>query len=59
MPTIPRKKLIEVALPLEAINVASAPRKEPPARTSVHAASVVGAPTARRRPRGDFYFAGG
>ena len=38
-----RKKLIEVLIPLEAINVASAREKIHPARASVNAASVVGA----------------
>jgi len=36
-----KKKLIEVALPLEAINKESAREKEHPPRTSKHASSVV------------------
>ena len=41
-----RKKLIEVALPLEAINKAAARREVDPARAPQHAASVVGAASA-------------
>jgi len=43
---IARKKLIEVALPLEAINKASAREEIDPAWASEHAALVVGATTA-------------
>ena len=47
-----RKKLIEVALPLEAINEASAREKVDQARASLDTASVVGAAAAGGVPGG-------
>ena len=62
MNVISPKKLIEVALPLDAINIASATGEVDPPGTPVHAAPLVGAPAAgggagghlrstRQRPR--------
>ncbi len=48
-----RKKLIEVALTLDAVNEASAREKFHPPRAFQHAASVVGAPAARGGTCGD------
>ena len=53
------KKLIEVALPLAAINTASARGEVDSARTSQHAAPLVGASTAGGSPGGDFRADGG
>ena len=53
-----RKKLIEVSLPLEAINIASAREEIHPAWTSLHVAFVVGAPTAGSLPCGVIFFIG-
>ena len=47
-----RKKLIEVSLPLEAINKGSGPGEVDPARASVDAASVVGAAATGSVPSG-------
>ena len=47
-----RKKLIEVALPLEAINVASAREKSIRPRPPQHTASVVGAAAPGSGPGG-------
>jgi len=48
---ITRKKLIEVALPLDAINAESARETSDPPRPPVHLAPLVGAPAAGRLPR--------
>ena len=53
------KKLIEVALPLDAINAASAREKSIRHRAPVHTALVVGATSARRGARGDLVVVGG
>ena len=49
-----RKKLIEVALPLDAINAASARGEVDSARASKYAAFVVGAAAVGRGAGGDF-----
>ena len=49
--TTQRKKLIEVSMPLEAINKASAREKVHSARPSLDPAPVVGEAPARRVPR--------
>ena len=49
-----RKKLIEVALPLEAINKSLGARKIDPAWTSIHIAFVVGAAAFGGGAGGDF-----
>ena len=54
-----RKKLIEVALPLDAINKASAPGEVDPARAPEHAAPVVGAAAAGGGAGGDLRADGG
>ncbi len=59
MTPTPRKKLIEVALPLEAINVASAREKVDP-RTATRARCTCGGRAARwPPPRGHLHLAGG
>ena len=58
-PMIYRKKLIEVALPLEAINKASRAGEVDPARAPVHAAPVVGAAAAGGGAGGDLRADGG
>lgn len=57
MPTI--KKLIEVALPLEAINAESAREKIHSPRPSQHAASMVGTATPGHGSRRHLVIAGG
>ena len=54
-----KKKLIEVALPLEAINIASRAREIHPPRPSEHAAPVVGAAAAGGGAGGDLCADGG
>ena len=53
------KKLIEVALPLDAINVASAREKSIRHGHPSHAASVVGAPSPGSSTRRHLHLAGG
>jgi putative DNA methylase len=54
-----RKKLIEVALPLEAINKASAREKSIRHGPPQHLASLVGTATLSGCPCGDFHLVGG